>query len=260
MATLTLLCTLSVLFAPTTARADLGDDMADLFETALNGLKGTEIEPVTIRFAYKPPDFDQPPLPPVEFDSVHVAVTFIGFAFCDPPDPWVEPSDVPIPPLNAYGCTNVATVVADVNPTLTSAEYVVTVSDLFLDLVYTRDETEACLEFGGGEVTSDAYLVLEVTFRFATTMELVGTCLQASLVPGSLFIEMEEKKHGFKDDDCLTAAWPLFGPVFLDFLGQAAGLALEGAVISLMDDFNEALCLITPAEPLTWGSLKQLYQ
>lgn len=255
---------------PSAAPSDLNDIVAaieQVFEDAVNGLLGNEIEPQTIRFAYKPP----------LVDSVHVDVTILGFAFCNPPDPWVSPDPTPTFPYNVYGCENIATATADIDQDVTTSNILIEVSDFFLDLEYVRDETPACLECCPtfppcipidpcGSVAGEGYLL--TSGSIAATLELtrVGTCLNASIVPGSVEVTLTPKEQGFRTtpslatDTCVEGAWDLFSPLFFDMLNQMASEGLEALLTANIDGINSALCSLTPVEASTWGHIKALFE
>ncbi len=260
VAFLTCVWAISLFCLPTGVHADLGDDIADTFEDIINGLIGTEFGPVQFRFAYKPPDVVQPPFPPVSFDSVHVDVTILGFAFCNPSNKWATPDPTPTFPFNAYGCENVATVGATATPEATSSEVAVTVSDFFLDLEYVRETTLACLETPGGTHAADAYLLTEGTVTMSLTLERVGTCLHAGIVPGSVEVILTEKEHGLQTDECLDLVWPLFSVFFYDMVNATASAALESALTGMIADINAVLCPLTPVAHSTWGGVKDRYR
>ena len=261
-----LACVLAIsLFCfPAVVQADLADDIAATFEDAINALIGTELGPLTLKFAFKPPDYQPPIGPPVSFDSVHVDVTILGFAFCNPPEKWADPNPTPTFPFNAYGCENVAMVGATATPDATSSEITVTVSDFFLDLEYVRETTDACFLIGGetsgGTHAADAYLLTSGTVTMDLALERVGTCLNASVVPGSVVVTLTEKEHGLQTDECLDTVWPLFSDFFYELINATASTALEGLLSGMMGDINTVLCPLTPVEQSTWGGMKSLYR
>ena len=268
VAVLASVCVISSFTLPASAPTGIDEIIAaieQVFTDAVNGLRGDEIEPQTIQFEYTPPGFA----------TVHVDITVLGFAFCNPPDPWVTPDPSPTFPFNVYGCENIATVTADVDPEVTSSDIVINVSDLFLDIEYTRDETPACLECCPGcpppltdpcaTVSGEGYLLTSGTVAATLTLTRVGTCLNASIVPGSVVVTLVPKDRGFRktpslaDDTCVNGAWDLFSPLLFDMLNQTAGEALEAVLTEQMTAINQVLCPLTPVQESTWGHIKALF-
>jgi hypothetical protein len=70
----------------------------------------------------------------------HWKATIVGSAFCSPPEPFADPVPVPVPPNNAYGCVDAATFDVDPAPDETSADVVMTIDPLYLDLEIEREE------------------------------------------------------------------------------------------------------------------------
>lgn len=253
---------------PASAPADIDDIVAaieQVFNDAIEGLQGNEFEPQKIQFEYTPPGFP----------TVRVDVTVLGFAFCDPPNPWVVPDPTPTFPFNVYGCENVATVTANVSPDVTSSDILIEVSDFFLDIEYERDETPACLECCPGcpwpfddpctTVPGEGYLLTSGSIAATLTLTRVGTCLHASIVPGSVVVTLVPKDRGFRitpslaNDTCVDGAWDLFSPLFFDMLNQTAGEGLEAILVDQTTAINQVLCPLTPVEESTWGHIKALF-
>ena len=266
VAILASVCAISLCFLPANAPAGI-DEVADaieqVFADAINGMLSTDFEPQTIHFAYKPP----------AVDSVHVDVTVIGYAFCDPPDYWANPNPTPTFPFNAYGCENVATVSATVSPDATSSDIVIDIVDFFLDLEYERDETAACLECDlpfmppCGTVPGEGYLLTSGTVTATLALERVGTCVQTTIVPGSVKATLVPKDRGLRrtspsviDDTCMESGWDLFATALFDLLNQSASEGLEAALVDEIASINQALCALTPVEKSTWGEIKSLYR
>ncbi|MEJ2722188.1 MAG: hypothetical protein P8181_13765, partial [bacterium] len=99
-------------------------------------------------------------------------------------------------------------------------------------------------------------------------LERVGSCVQATIVPGSVSVTLNPKDKGFKmgtrpnleDDACVNGAWDAFSPLLFDMLNQTASEALEAALVAEITPINEALCALTPVETSTWGKIKNLYR
>jgi hypothetical protein len=268
VAALVSVCVFSLFSLSSSAPTDIDDIVAaieEVFTDAVAALRGDEFESQTLRFAYKPP----------VVDSVHVEVTVLGFAFCDPPDPWVAPDPTPTFPFNVYGCENVATITPKVSQDVTSADILIEVSDFFLDIEYERDETPACLECCPsfpcipidpcGTVRGEGYLLTSGSIAARLTLTRVGTCLEASIVPGSVEVTLVPKRQGFRvtpgltADTCVEGAWDLFSPLFFDMLNETASKGLEEILVSQMGSINEVLCPLTPVEESTWGHIKALF-
>jgi len=247
---------------PSAAKADLSDiegAIEQAFAEGIIGLRGDELGTVTFPFAY---------LPPLG-DSVHVHITFLGFSLCNPPDPWASPNPTPTPPLNIYGCRNSADVVATVDPTVTSAMLTIQPAECFFDLSYDRDEVEFCLECGWldpcGTVFGEGHILTSASISSILSLTRVGSCLQASIVPGSVSALFSPTGRAFRktpslsEDACMTGAWDLLSASVIDQLNLGAGPAFESMLITLLPAVNTRLCELTPAEPSTWGKIKALF-
>ena len=114
---LLLVLTLVLFFNPPTAYADLADEIEAAFQTAIQGMVGTEFTNDSVTF---------------DFEGVEVTFTVIGFALCEPSDPYAPPILNPIPPLNVYECENVTTVGADVANDESSASVLIEFNPIFL--------------------------------------------------------------------------------------------------------------------------------
>jgi hypothetical protein len=235
-----------VLFCnPPTAYADLADEIEAAFQTAIQGMVGTEFTNDSVTF---------------DFEGVEVTFTVIGFALCEPSDPYAPPILNPIPPLNVYECQNVTTVGADVASDETSASVLIEFSHIFLDLESSRDKTLFCLEFPPGTVAEDGYMLGHASVEVGIQLEFVDGCFRSSLVPGSSSLTLVPDEIGSKDA-CLTLYMDdivvdVFYPLVQDYLDTV----FEATLVLLMDDINNLLCDATPNDYNSWGSVKSIFR
>ena len=144
-AILAFVLTLVLFFNPPTAYADLADEIEAAFQTIIQETVGTEFTEDSVSF---------------EFQGVEVTYTVIGFALCEPSDPYAPPILDPIPPLNVYECENVTVVGADVAGDESSATVLIEFDRIFLDLESSRDENIGCAELPPyGTVDADGYML-----------------------------------------------------------------------------------------------------
>ena len=153
---------LALLGLPSITYADLRDDLMTVFDEALSALSGDELE-LGLEFDFEPPE---------PFDPVHVELSLIGFAFCEPTDP-VDGSDHER--SHPSGSTTVPTCrrVMRTSPRTRTPcpSFTVSVTDLFLDLETERNEVMYCGELPPGIVTEPGYslntLTLDLTLDLA---------------------------------------------------------------------------------------------
>lgn len=256
---------LTMTVSPGAAVADLADDISDAFTQALNELWGDEGETS---------GFD------IEVESLPLTCTFLGFAFCEPPDRWAEPLAVPVPPYNIYDCQNYSTATTDVSLDETSATVTITISRVFLDLETTRERGILCSVYGDGppnyilypptgytgHAVHDGYLFCTVSFSVGIELVQMGGCFHCSLVPGSLDLVVTPDIF-LSEDECLNAYWsaPLPGggtiadmvwPEVQSALDNDAEVLVNGA----MTQISATLCQSTPAGDISWGAIKCTYR
>jgi hypothetical protein len=244
----------ALLFVPSTAPAGLDDDIAAAFDEFINGLFGTEIDGVVV-------EGDLVCVP----GTRHWQATVIGFAFCSPDDPWADPTPIPVPPYNVYGCENEAAIDVVVAPGESSADVLISIDPLFVDLEIEREEGLCYpLEGWGPDPPhySDAYLLMDATFAIALELEDTGECVLAAIVPGSVDIGLGEQTRELElqGDDCLATAVELFEPALWELLLPQVETAFEAIIEGMMGDISDLLCDLTPVSSSTWGCVKALYR
>jgi len=243
-----LVCALAIALPclPATLQADLADDIADVFRQSINGLQGNEFAPVSLSD---------------EVIGFHYEVVLLGFAFCVPAYPWAEPIPIPVPPYNVYECENFSTVNVLVSPDETSADVVIEVSDLFLDLEVVRDYGLCPLapywEIGSGPpVNSEEYILSGATFELTLGLERVGGCIQATLDPESVIVTFDSSELAIRDDDCLASVANTFEPLVWNLLTTEFRSLMRAELTDLMLVINDLLCDATPVNNRTWGGVK----
>lgn len=238
--------TLVLFFNPPTAYADLADAIENAFQAIIQESVGTEFTEDSVTF---------------EFEGVEVTYTVIGFAFCEPSDPYAPPILDPIPPLNVYECVNVTAVGADVAGDESSATLLMEFDRIYLDLESSRDENYGCFEFPPfGTVDADGYMLAHASVGVSIQLEFVDGCFRASIVPGSTSFTLVPDEIG-SEDACLTFYMDdiivdVFYPLVQDYLDTA----FEATLVLLMDDINDLVCAATPSDYSTWGNVKSLYR
>jgi hypothetical protein len=116
-----------------------------------------------------------------------------------------------------------------------------------------------------GTVRGEGYLLTSGSVAATLTLTRVGTCLQASIEPGSVVVTLEPKDQGFRvtpglaSDTCVEGAWDLFSPFFFELLNKTASEGLEAILTARMTSINQVLCPLTPVEESTWGHIKALF-
>jgi hypothetical protein len=234
---------------PTSASADLADEIVTAIQDAVQGMIGTEFGVDYVTF---------------DLWGVELKATVLGFAFCAPSDPWADPVATPVPPNNVYGCENVSTVGTDVNVGQTSADVTIGISNIFLDLETERDEALFCLPWGDtvpltSVVTEDGYMLGHAIIGATLLLTRVGGCVRASLAPGSVdFIltpDVVESQDNCIDSNMNSAVLPVLYPLVQDHLDAV----FEVALMALMDQISDMICQATPTVPSTWGAMKGLY-
>jgi hypothetical protein len=201
---------------PTHALADVEAEMASAIEDTLNGLIGTE---------YLPPPLQDPVLDAIL--NVAFPVTLLGYAFCTPPLLWEDPVSSPVPPSNAYACTN--NVQVDVTY-ISDTDYTVSIdiAVLFVDLSTRRTYgilvPPHCNEFPPNPtdfVDGEEYVLATAGVSGAlqiTTGE--GGCLQASIVPGTVQADVTSQVLGIRYDQCLVNLKDDIEAYFLDLVSD----------------------------------------
>ncbi len=253
VASLVIAAAMALLCLPLVARADLGDDIAAAFDEFIEGLAGTEIDGVVVE-GY--------------VGGFHWEVTFIGFALCSPLDPWAEPTPVPVPPYSVYECTNMAVIDVVVAPGETTADLLITIDPLFLDLGIERDDGLCPLgpywELPPYDPPhmSDGYILTDASFAATLQLTFDGSCVQAGIVPGTVDIALGEhtSELEIQGDGCLAFWIETFEPLLWDVLGPELETAFETLIGELMGDISDQICDLTPTERSTWGSVKSLYR
>ncbi len=256
--TLVILVAIAFLCVPSTASADLDDDIAAAFDEFINGLFGTEIDGVVVEGDVYNPGV---------FGTRHWEATVVGFAFCSPSDPWADPAQIPVPPSNVYGCDNAAALDVVVTPGETSADVLISIDPIFVDLEIERENGMCFPLFGDGwgpapPHYSDAYVLIDATFAVTLELDDSGECFLASIVPGSVDIGLGEhtRELELQGDDCLATAVELLEPVLWELLLPQLETSLEAIIEGLMGDISDLLCDLTPVSSGTWGSVKALFR
>lgn len=95
------------------------------------------------------------------FGGVDYTLTFLGFAFCMPADPWAAPAATSTPPASVYGCQNALSVA--LAPSQAGDRLVATISvpELFLDVSTSSSLTgsdDGYVAYGGVQLTVEAAL------------------------------------------------------------------------------------------------------
>lgn len=247
---LILLFSLILSFLPAEVSATLADDIEAAFQDALMGMAGTELvmNSVTISFL-----------------GVEITVTPLGFALCEPADPYAAPIPTILPGISDYNCQNLTTIGADVAADETTASILIEVSKIFLDVETSRSETVACILDGdtfpyNGTVSEDGYMIGHASITVGLGLAFVDGCFRATLVPGSAAFNLTPDVMGSKDQ-CMNAnmnsvVLPLLYPLIEDQLD----IAFEAALALMMSDINDMLCFATPVDSRSWGSLKTAYR
>ncbi len=261
VASLIILVAAVVLCIPATALADLTDDIVSAFDEFVNGLTGDEIESLVV-------EGDLACLVPPTFLR-HWEATVVGVAFCSPPEPFADPVLIPVPPHNIYGCTDAATF--DIVPDGTTADVVMSIDPLYVDLEFEREEglcwTPLFPPEGQGPEPphySDGYILMDVTLSL--TLELVeeGGCFRAGIAPGSVDVALGDHERELTvdsdDDACFAGYVNTFGDALFALLLPQMETALELLIEGMMPDISDMLCDLTPVSSSTWGGVKAIYR
>jgi hypothetical protein len=247
---LVFLVSLVLSFLPSNASATLAEEIEAAFQAALQDMVGTEFGLNYVTF---------------DFLGVEMTVTVLGFAFCEPTDPYAPPTPTPVPPLTAYGCENLSTVGVDVANDETSADILIEISKIFLDLETSRDQTIACILSGDiwpyeGTVIEDGYMLGHASIAVAVDLAFVDGCFRATLVPDSseftLTPDTVESKDACLDDNMNDILMPILYPLIEDHLDTA----FETALGLMMGRINDQLCDATPTENSVWGNVKSIFR
>jgi hypothetical protein len=242
----------SLCFLPGSASAQLGDDIAAAIQEVIGNLQGTELLNPTYE---------------TDFMGQHFVITLVGFALCEPSNPWAEPNLTPEPPFNSYGCENVSDVDVTVAPSETSADVGIAVDHLFVDFTLERDwgicipltPCDECIG-SGSPVTSDGYLLGGASLTLTLALEEVGSCTEVAIDPGSVEITLNDPVIALQGDACLASLMSTFGPAVMPMLEEALSAGLEELLIASTAEINDIICTATPARPSSWGGLKSVFR
>lgn len=177
----------------------------------LEALRGDEIPPASASGTYL---------------GVTYTVTFLGFAFCTPPDPYAAPVANPTPPDDVYGCQNVLGVTLAPSQAGDAITLTVSAPDLYFDCstYSTVTGTDACyVAYTDAMLTASAAL--------ATTPD-GRKVIQGPVVPIS-FTETSSAFHSQDGavDGLGSILWPLVSASIeqqvLDFAASAVGSYLS---------------------------------
>jgi hypothetical protein len=247
---LILVLTLVLFCNPTTAFATLQDEIEIAIQTAIQGMVGTEFGIDSVTF---------------DFYGVTMTMTVMGFALCEPSDPYAPPDPTPVPPLTVYRCENLTTVGADVANDETSADILIEFSKIFLDLQSSRDETALCLLWGDtfpftGTVAADGYMLGHASVEVGLGLEFVDGCFRASLIPGSTAFTLTPDEMDSRDE-CLDANMDdILMPTLYPLVEEYLDTVFEATLVILMDEVSDLLCDATPDDYSSWGSVKSIYR
>ena len=177
----------------------------------LEALRGDEIPPASASGTYL---------------GVTYTVTFLGFAFCAPPDPYAPPVESPTPPDDVYGCQNVLSVTLTPSQAGDAITLAVSVPNLYFDCstYSTVTGTDACYV-----AYTDA--VLTASAALATTSD--GRKAIESPVVAASFTETSSAFHSQDGtvDGLGSILWPLASASIeqqvLDFAASAVGSYLS---------------------------------
>jgi hypothetical protein len=243
------------------ARADLAQDIENAVAEILNDLAGDELAA---------PEFS------LTLDNLPLTYTVIGFAFCEPDDPWAPPLAVPVPNLGIYECSNIATAGAVVTPDETRAAVTITLEPIFLDLESTRERGLLCAALGDGwgqgfpptwegYAVHDGYAVGSVTISATFALELVEGCFRCSLVPDSSALVFAPETVASRDD-CLEYYWntEIQGQTLADLVLPQVQSELDASFEAVLSDamtrISDTLCQFTPDDNVSWGAVKSAYR
>jgi len=247
---LVFLVSLVLSFLPSSASATLAEEIEAAFQTALMGMAGTELDMDSVT---------------ITFLDVEITVTAIGFAFCEPSDPYAPPNPTPVPPLGTYSCENLATVGADVSNDETSANLQIDVSKIFLDLETIRDRTAACVLAGDtfpfiGTLAADGYMLGHASVAIGVDLAFVDGCYRATLIPGSAHFTITPDVVGSKDQ-CMDANMnSVVIPFLFPLIEDQMDTAFEVSLGLMMGEINNQLCDATPTVNSVWGNVKSIYR
>ncbi len=247
---LLLVLTLVLFGNPSTAYATLQDEIEIAIQTAIQGMVGTEFGIDSVTF---------------DFFGVTMTMTVIGFALCEPSDPYAPPDPTPVPPLTVYRCENLTTVGADVATDESSADILIEFSKIFLDLESSRDETILCLPWGdtfpyNGTVIDDGYMLGHATVAVGLDLVFDDGCFRASLVPGSTAFTLTPDEMD-SQDACLDANMDdVLMPILYPLVEEYLDTVFEATLVVLMDDVSDLLCDATPNDYNSWGRLKSIFR
>ena len=243
------------------ARADLAQDIENAVAEILNDLAGDELAA---------PEFS------LTLDNLPLTYTVIGFAFCEPDDPWAPPLAVPVPNLSIYECANIATAGAVVTPDETSAAVTITIAPLYLDLETTRERGLLCAALGDGPpnlfppfyegyAVHDGYALGSVTISAAFALEVVEGCFRCALVPDSASLVFAPETVA-SEDACLEFYWntEIQGQTLADVVLPQVQSELDAAFATVLSEamtrISDTLCQFTPDDDVSWGAVKSAYR
>lgn len=228
--------------APAQVPTQLPTRLAEAFGRAIVGAAGTEAQG-TYEFDYL---------------GIHVRIDILGVVFCQPPDPWAPPDPTPLPPLTAYGCAGSHVASAVVPPSGDTARITLTLDVIFADLATQRTLGFLCGELGTGTVGGDGYLLTSGTVVTDLALTQAGSCLQATLVPGSVVLTLGPVTAEL-EDGCISRYWGALSDQLLPDLQAAIQDGMASLIAGRMDAFNRELCVMTPVDDSSWGRVKGLY-
>jgi hypothetical protein len=163
--------------------------------------------------------------------GVTYTLTFLGFAFCMPPDPYAPPAATSTPPTTVYGCQNVLS--ATLTPSGDVITATISVPVLFIDLSTSSSLTG----------TDDGYVVytgvqLTVAAALATTPD--GRKQIQGPVTATSFTQTSAS---FYSQDALVASLGSF------MLGLVASQVEQQILLAAATAFQGDLALIPPYVP-----------
>ena len=223
----------------------LDEDVRECFQTVLELETGLDMD---MAFPFEWEDY-----------GVEIEFELIGFAFCNPPDPWAEPDTDPIGSLNAYGCDNLTGVDVTVPLDQDRAEVTIEITDLFLDFRTTRPGMFIpCHETA--PVTADGWALVSISLTLGCQLERDGGCFRAIMDEEAVVVTTTVREIHTRDECASNPLWwPSIEGEFSSAIEDGVSTALDGRLRELMVDVNEMLCLVTPAVTTSWGGVKERF-
>jgi len=241
---------IGAMLLPGVARADLDGDLTMALSQLCDQINGLELAEPSVDY---------------EFYGVGVTATVVGFAMCEPTDPWAEPAATPTPPFNSYGCESVSDVEVDVDPTGDSAVVTVAFDHFFLDFEMQRDygiciPCGECNPFGGDPVDSEGYLLGSASLSMEFTIDSSPECPGVEMVPGSCVIDLGDPTIVMRNDSCLNDLISFLKPVIIPAVETTMSEAMELFWIGMENDIEDLVCTTSPTEDGSWSGLKAQYR